>query len=332
MLRHIRPEDLLESDEFVLEPVLEAHRRIDEDSSHNIILTGCRGCGKSVLLHHLEKANLERQKKTIYTWFDAVSTIPTLDDVYPMKFYEHYYELSFSSKLLNYIQDNYPDLFSSYFEEIEEEISEYSFLMHYYMQHAYFEEVELDHYLTFGEFSSKILELFRKVSKVDSISLAIDRFDSTNGVSPYSQEVISHYFPLFDKTILACDDQNISFDVLSSRGFSHQVMDYGEDFLVAREILLRRLHVYLQKHKVKHAFSPLLLTDEIFQDLIAKTHGNLSLMLQIMDDILSSYDFYHTDKKEYRRLLDRRIHNIISKDAERAKHLERTFKSPKLYL
>ena len=89
MLRHISPEQLMESDEFVLEPVQELEKKIDMDSHHTILLQGKRGSGKTVFLHHAERGVPSSSKATIYTWFDAVSTLPPLDEVFSLAFYEY---------------------------------------------------------------------------------------------------------------------------------------------------------------------------------------------------------------------------------------------------
>ena len=165
MLRHISPEQLMESDEFVLEPVQELEKKIDMDSHHTILLQGKRGSGKTVFLHHAERGVPSSSKATIYTWFDAVSTLPPLDEVFYLAFYEHYYEISLCQKLLNYIEENYCDFYELYFEELEEEVMTYSYMMHYYMQNAYYEKVSIDHFLSIGEISNRIISIYANMKQ-----------------------------------------------------------------------------------------------------------------------------------------------------------------------
>lgn len=65
-------EELLNSNLFVKEPVFELLKRIKENPSKKIILTGGRGIGKSVVLQTQEQQNRNMQEQSIYMSFKCI--------------------------------------------------------------------------------------------------------------------------------------------------------------------------------------------------------------------------------------------------------------------
>ena len=185
MFYRINTKDLLNSTEFVNEPVDKICSDINNSSSKKIILSGGRGTGKSIVLQNVENIGINKENQTIYTIFDSVISFRQIPQ--EELFFNHYYELVFSLKLLNYIKKYYVLLYEKHFnksklflEDIANDTDEYIRKIHY-------EDIELKRYLTTKEISSLIVKELKGCLKCDNLQLAIDRFDWINGNSSLAQ-------------------------------------------------------------------------------------------------------------------------------------------------
>ena len=112
----IRANNLVNSEEFVREPVDKEVDEILNSSSNKIVLTGGKGIGKSTVLCSLEKRGLGCKEQTIYYCPEGIITLSKEpNEIYNNKLFDYLYELNFSNNILLYIKKNYPMLFKKYF-------------------------------------------------------------------------------------------------------------------------------------------------------------------------------------------------------------------------
>ena len=70
MIKHINPQQLIKTEQFIREPVDTLSRELTESSSKKIILDGGRGSGKSVVLENIQDKGLGTRNQTILIRFD----------------------------------------------------------------------------------------------------------------------------------------------------------------------------------------------------------------------------------------------------------------------
>lgn len=233
MIKHINPKELIKTDQFIREPVDDLSKEIIKSSSKKIILNGGRGTGKSVTLYNIKNMGLGTENQTIVTQFDSIIVFSkNPNEIFDRKFFDHYYEFEFSLNLLLYIKRNYSLIYKSNFMNIKSLLDNIAKDTVVYINNVYYGEAELKRYLTSTEISAEIIEKFKKCYGMDTLNLAIDRFDWTNGSSAYVQQVLSKYFNLFDKTIIATDDLSLNEEdrkkKLCNDGYAFKTAIYGK--------------------------------------------------------------------------------------------------------
>lgn len=301
MIKYIRPDEIIEMRQFIREPVDLLSREMIENSSKRVILNGGRGTGKSVILHNTKDKGLGTENQTMLMKFDSATTFSTSpNELFDESFFEHYYELVFSWNLLSYISSNYSLTYESKFKDIEALLKSISKNTDDCISNMYYEKKKLPEYLRSTEISSEILERFKKQFGVKTLTLAIDRFDWTNGSSEYVQQIISKYFDLFDKTIITVDDLSLedrSRQVeLENKGYSVIRATYGTDVDVVKQIIRKRITLYNQiMSNSKRAFDANIMTDKIYSNLVDESNGNISLMLNTFGEIAELYDWQDGD-------------------------------------
>lgn len=330
MIKYIKPQELLTTPEFVREPVDNLSKKLKESSSKKIILNGGRGTGKSTVLYNLEHKGIETREPTIYTQFDSVINFSiTPNEVFNEAFFEHYYELCFSWKLLRFIENNYPLNYEKYFQDIERLLKTMSEELDRNIRSAGYNGLSLNRYLSSTEISAKILTRLNYCLRLSSCNLAIDRFDWTNGRSAFSQQILSRYFDLFDKTIITSDDETLD-DVnrrkqLDDKGYSFITTNYGNDIEIVKQIINKRILLSNINSKIK--FDITKITDEIYIDLIQKTSGNISSMLASINEVINLSKWYN-GMADINDLFDSAIEEELSK----AKQLKKITTPTRLYL
>lgn len=328
MISYINPIKVIKSKEFIREPVDNKSNEILNSSSKKIIVSGGRGIGKTILLRNLENRGLGTNRQTIYTHFDSVTNgVLNPDSIFGSVFFEHYYELIFSLKLLEYINNNYT-MIGNYF------IDTYIFLIKLiketdeYINNAYYKEIPLEKYLTYGEVSTEIIKKLKEYLHIDELNIAMDRFDWTNGGSFYSQELLSRYFSMFDKSIITIDDDSIDGlrkEELQSKGYTFSEILYNKDIAFLKSIIKRRVELYNFLDEPKK-FDINVLTEEIYQKLVSSFDGNIQSMLNAFANGAESLIWDSNGN------VDEKFDYAIESELTRVRNLRSIQQKPKLYL
>jgi len=287
----IKTKEILNSEKFVREPVEDLCDEIENNSSKKIILTGGRGIGKSIVLQNYQIKSLNTRDKLIYTSFDAIGSD---NELFNEQFLTHYYELIFSRKILNYIKRNYSLTYEKNFKDLELLINNLLKQTVEYINNFIYTDVPIEKFLASKELSSEIIEATKKYLSIDSLSIAIDRFDWTNNGDPLTQNILSRYFDMFDKIIITTDDESLTDekdreDILQ-KNYSFIDINYGYSKDIIREIFRKRINEY-NKDPRNRIFETEIITEEIYQNLINKTNGNISLMLDIIKEIIGLWQW-----------------------------------------
>lgn len=330
MFQYINSKEILNTSEYVREPVDDVCKKIENSFSKKIILCGGRGTGKSIVLSNNEKRSVGRENQSILTNFDlAIINRLTSDEVFNKDFFEHYYEISISNKLLNYIKQCYKFTYETHFNDLEKIVNNFLKDIDNYINKVYYEKVSLSKYLKTGELSYVIYEKLKKCLDITSLSFSIDRFDWINGNSEMSQIILSKYFDMFDKVIISSDDDELQNESnrkkLIEKGYSFIDVDYGKNDLIIKEIIKRRIEQY---NKFKNTcFQLNLITDEMYKFLINKTNGNINLMLDSVSDLIDIWYF-----KEGVLDLQQQLSNSTEEQIQSSIKLKKMCRPPKLYL
>ena len=245
-MEKIKANDLINSEEFIREPVDKEINEILNSTSEKTILTGGRGIGKSTILYSLQNRGLGSREQTIYYRPESIITLQKEPNEYFNSIvFDYLYELRFSNNLLNYIKSKYPLTFNKYFKDDKKLVN--NLLDELYKQiNASAIEIEglpITINVATKELSLDILKRFRETLEIEKMNIAIDRFDWVNGSSEYVQKLHKKYFDMFDKVILTSDDKTIDKEDLAARGYNIKEITYGKDKEVLREILKRRIQL-----------------------------------------------------------------------------------------
>ncbi len=330
MFQYINSKEILNTSKYVREPVDDVCKKIENSSSKKIILCGGRGTGKSIVLNNNEKRGIGRENQSILTNFDlAIINRLTSDEVFNKDFFEHYYEISISNKLLNYIKQYYKFTYETHFNDLEKIVNNFLKDIDNYINKVYYEKVLLSKYLKTGELSYVIYEKLKKCLDVTSLTFSIDRFDWINVNRDLSQSILSKYFDMFDKVIISSDDDELQNESnrkkLIEKGYSFIDVDYGKNDLIIKEIIKRRIEEY---NKFKNTgFQLNLITDEMYKFLINKTNGNINLMLDSVSELIDIWYF-----KEGVLDLQQQLSNSTEEQIQSSIKLKKMCRSPKLYL
>lgn len=325
----INKEKLLNTDMFIKNPVDKLKEQIIKNDFLRIILTGGRGNGKSIVLYSNQLNSIESNNKFIYTRFDSVSMFSNEISII---FLNHYYEVIFSIKLLNYIKKYYGLIYETNFKDFELLLNSITKETDNYINNFYYSQVSLNRYLKPTELSSIILERFKKCLNIESITLEIDNFDWTHSSNPLMQNILSKFFCLFDKTIITTDDEELqdknNRNNLINKGYTFIDIDYGKDIKILKEIISKRIDNYNQNKKQENKYFNIdIIPDEFYQILIDKTNGNISLMLTIIYEIINLWNWQNGSLN-----LKKQFDIICEKQIETDKSLKKMIKPFKLYL
>lgn len=330
MIKNIHPQELLYTQEFVREPVDNLCKKIDNSVSKKIILSGGRGTGKTTTLYNIENKGIGTENQYIFTRFDscAMSGVDQNEN-FNERFFNHYYELLLSHKLLSYIKKYYGLTYENNFKELKELLNRISDDTNYYINTICFGKKTLNRYLELTEYSHVILEQLKKILNISSISLAIDRFDWTNSNSILSQNILSNLFSMFDKVIITTDDESLKNEEnkVENKGYSFVNVNYGKDKLVIKEIIRKRVEHYNKHSNMEKTFPIEIITDKIYQDLINKTNGNISLMLDSVSEVINMWNW-----KQGNLDLPKQFDIATNDQINTSIKIKNMSKQPKLYL
>ncbi len=283
-MKNIHASKLIYQDEFLREVTDKECEKLNTLNSGTIIINGGRGSGKSVLLN--ENTNRELGKplnQTILMNFDPMKLNQYKD--FDNNFFEHYYEILFAKKLLNYLQINYPITFQKEFLKENDKISNCILELDNYLREFLFSDININKYYQTNELVNDIIKKMINKLKVDYLNLAIDRFDWINNSNELTQKILSKYFNNFNKTFITVDDETIDDKDLQNNGYQLMNISYNYRIDILKEIFRRRLKTIETNFKVE--FIP----DGIFDYLVIKTKGNISLMFDILKEWILDYDW-----------------------------------------
>ena len=314
---------LVNSEEFVREPVDEKVNEILSSSSKKIILTGGKSVGKSTVLYSLEKRGLGGKEQTIYYCpEEAIVLRKEPNENYSNELFDYLYELQFTNNILIYIKDNYPILFENNFKKDKELVEKYLKDLYNQITNSHYGDANFDIKFSTKELSLAILSRFYDKMRIKKLNLAIDGFDKANGSSKYVQELYQKYFNMFDKVILTSDDPNLDSKKLRRKRYELKEISYGKDRDVLREIIGRRKSVYGDDMTDKELF----MTD-FFLNKLTPFDGNIDLSLE-------SLVYYRELLKWYnvRYGLEKILDEAIADKKEFSKELEKIVSKPTFYL
>ncbi|MBQ9072012.1 MAG: hypothetical protein IJY25_02520 [Bacilli bacterium] len=330
MIKYQDVKQVIMSDDFVREPVDSICKNINNTSSKKIILSGERGSGKSMVLCNNEILGLGTNNQCISISFDAVGmNVLTPNKYFNEKFMIHYYEVIMCYKILDYIKKYYGLTYERYFKDYEILLNKYLTSIDNYIEKSVYEKIFLRKYLTTGELSAEIMGKFKSCLGLNTVTLAIDRFDWTNSKISKSQETLSKYFNIFDKVVITTDDERMLDEsnrtLLKEKGYSFIDVNYGKDLEVVKEIIKRRIEKHNNNSHI--AFPIENMTNQIYQSLIDKTTGNITLMFRILDETnsLLRWNKYDFD-------ISRDINMACDEKVKKEKEFKKIGKPSRLYL
>lgn len=337
MNRYRKPEEFLKTNYCVIEPIDKAFNEIKTNDSKKIIVTGGRGVGKTLVLCNCNEKTKNTSSPIIFTRFDSIGLFSQgLENIIEPGFYEHYYEIIMSFKLLNYIKEQCKlyDTESKEYKKLivfEDKLKIYDQkLVNYIKNVCYDDRVSLQELLGTGELTEELLNKAKEYFRLKKISLAIDRFDWTNSNNKLSQEALSKYFDMFDKVIITSDDNSIleqtNREQLTGKGYSFVDLKYGQELSIVQNIIKGKIEQCNQDFR-NLEFNYNNISEETYKKMIDKSNGNISLMLYSTS---YAYDTYQWEAGEWSP--DKCLDFALEAKIEENKKLTKMMKTPKLYL
>ena len=320
-MKIVRPSELIYDESFIREVVDDVCDEIKRAPQDKIVLTGGRGIGKSTILYNLENREISHKNPFIYTHFDSVvsfSRVP--DNVFSDEFHRHYYEIIFSLKSLNYLKRKYPFIYDTYFKGADSIVrTSYQELRSFGRRRHGRNLI----YFNTGILVKDILDKLREVLKLETVNLAIDRFDWTNGRSIYTEKLLSDYFPMFDKTVITSDDTTFfeREEDIEAQGFKIIKPTYSQDLDFMRFLINNNC----DDDVIKAILGTI--SDEDLKYLITSCNGNIDAMLTIINELESKWHFYNGSLE-----VSKELHGETEKELGRIRQVNSISVPPKFYL
>lgn len=281
VMKRIRPADLINSAEYVREPVDKEIDEILSSDKKRIIVYGHAGVGKTTVLEGLEKRGLGNKEQTIRTRRDAVVHLSIEPNkIYTKQLFDYYFELLFVQDLLYYVSNNYPLLFDKYFKEDRELIYNLLDTCCDEINNFVYNNGQINTKYGVNDLTPNIVSKIKDILELDKLNIAIDRYDEINGSSEYVQNIYKQYFKLFDKAIITSEDPKINKDRLTNDGYDIKEISYGNNKDVLKEIIKRRID-YINSDSELKINEKLFLSDYSIDKLIVPD-GNINLSLEIL--------------------------------------------------
>lgn len=323
MISRIEARNLINSNEFVSEPVNKICDRIKQNKNNKIIL---KGFGKSVVLYNLKYSSINTKNPFVYAHFDPVSLFYKSNEKYfDDNFKKQYYELGLCFRLLGYIKKYYGLVYEKYFKEIYLELEKHSNILDERINFSRYKETSTIDLFELKEPTTRIINRLKEVLKLETLNIGYDRFDWVNGGDSKIQQILSEYFNLFDKVVLTTDDDSIDrkIKILKEKGYSFETIDYGKNVAVVRQMIKARLDNLEEPIIFKEEY----ITDEIYNDLIEKTNGDINLIFAIVSEVIGICIFNNSVGNIENLFLTQGNYHV-----ESDKIFKKMFKNPKLYL
>lgn len=315
---------------FLVKKPLEAmSQEIEKDISSKILLGGGRLTGKSSILQYLGKKNKWTDHQFIYMKFDPsdcgrLARDPQLN----FSLYQCHYEIQFCNRLLSYIEEYYRFSFPQLYGDLIFSVEELSRQFFDYLEKcSSLENIPF----TYSSIAPFIVRRIREDISPVSLSLIIDRFDWINNGNIFAQEILSKYFPLFDKVVVTTDDRDIlDFNRqkrLAQCGYSYIESTYGMNIDVVKEMIFKRVNYC--NHNLNLGEKPFpveKVLDDTYSSLINIADGNLFIILKSISDMIDGWQ-YDTDFS-IKEFCEKRG----TREVQKRKELERVFFPKQFYL
>lgn len=273
------------------------HRAIDDVKADKIIVTGSRCSGKTISLMSYEKNKLNNNEQVIYTLADDNDYNLFLDD----DEMAYRYELLLSLRVLDYIKWYYPKLFFTEYKDEYIDVSckydefkkkenlKFKFGVNNY-------RILLDYKV--GSILSSLINKMKQDIRINKVTLIIDRFDWVGNSSTRFQEMAEFFLDLFDRYIITSDDFSLNNydrrDEFKRKGFEIINVDYGKDFITARNIISRELDYWIKSSwKFRLAYNKVGdISEDTYNKLIERCNGDFGI---IYDSIRQLYSLACSD-------------------------------------
>ena len=163
--------------------------------------------------------------------------------------------------------------------------------------------------LSHGEYSEPILDLIKDLFNLHELNLAIDNFDQINSSSSESQQILSKYFPYFDKVIITSNEENDFFYTevtkkeLEKKGYAFITPEYGKDTDILKHMIKRRIKL---DNTITTSTKQIMeedndLANNIYEKICTSSDGNISLALRMANEVIellnssTIYSNYYAD-------------------------------------
>lgn len=326
MIKNVNVNELVFSD-LLRKDVVDAVNGEMSDFRGKFILTGSRGCGKSTVLTDREVRSIGTEHPAFLTRFDGAGLFGTKDnDYFNKKVIEHYYEIVMTRRFLGYVKKYYPEVYASKLGDIAERMDRKTNELDNYINNAIYKDCSIDHKFFSGEALSEAVNLFRHSIGAKSFTLMVDRFDWTHNSDPRVQEILKHYFTMFEKVIITSDDPSLTCSKrrrnFIDRGYSFIDMDYSSDLGVVKDIVQRRFEL---DDITSPEFPIEEVSDEDYLRVMERANGNL-------DTILESFQYAEgLHRWDSRKPISDIMDAASLEKQKEVKQFRKVSKPPKLY-
>ena len=312
---------IVNSSEYVREPVDKEVNSILNLEINKVILTGGRGVGKTTVLCALENRGLGSNEQTIYMCPEPAITVSKEPDKFLNEnAFRYLYELRFANSILNYIKKNYPIVYEKYFDNDRKFVHNLLDEVFAAINNMGYKESTINCKYGTNDLVVGIMSKFIRLMDVQKINLALDRFDQVNGSSEYVQKLYERYFDLFDKVIIATDDDTIDSADLGRKGYDVRTIDYGKDEDVLCTIIKNRESLYADNKRYIELF-----TSKSVLDRLSVFGSNIDNALYAL---YKTIDYIHVYDDDVVKALDEAIKDVIKETTDLQEMMGKT----KLYL
>jgi len=295
LIKKQRAKDKVNNNDFYKKPVDKIIEEIKTNEEDRIILTGSRGCGKTTVLTSLANDSIYTESPCFFTSFESVGIFSGLKQATEERCYKHYYELVISSRLLNFIKTYYNNIFEAYFKEDFEKINNLLKELDNFIRNYLYTGAKIKKIYTSGSLIEQIIYKIKSILNLETLNLAIDRFDWIDNRKKISQEILSEYFKYFDKSIITSDDKDLTkerLDVLSQKGYKTIEVSYGKNYEIIKEILRRHALYYNSHLKENNKYFPFNeITEGTLKEITLLANGDIETILIAMQDANLMYDW-----------------------------------------
>lgn len=333
----IKEDDLLSSSELVIEPLKKISNLISNSGTKKVILYGSRGAGKTITLRSYARDKVMSKNPAMFMRFDSCQLFgdkTSRRHCFDEQFIIHFYELVMAEKILCYIKQYYGRLYEDSFVGDMFKVDSTLSIMDNYIRNSFYSEIKLNEVAGQGDITSGVIKKFKKLTKSNTVSLIIDRFDWTDGHSQIAQKTLREYHGLFDKMIITTDDEDVCKNEelrssIAQGGSSFIEVDYGKDLKTLKKIVELRINRFNTSKGEKEPFIPLQLEAEIYEELIKGADGNIDIILRAINSLNNIWQWEDIDFARFNA--KQKAKSCIEEEIISSKELKKRSAPIKLY-